>query len=61
MKKGECQVKKSIFWYLTLCSLLISAGVNGWDVFLGIAVVSNAILVVMDVVEKIRGSKADRG
>ena len=54
-------MKKSIFWYLTLCALLISASVNGWDVFLGIAVVSNAILVVMDVVEKIRGSKADRG
>ena len=53
-------MKKSIFWYLTLCALLISASVNGWDVFLGIAVVSNAILVVMDIVEKIRGFKADR-
>ena len=54
-------MKKSIFWYLTLCALLISGSVNGWDVFLGIAVVSNAILVVMGVVEKIRASKADRG
>ena len=53
-------MKKSIFWYLTLCTLLISASVNGWDVFLGIAVVSNAILVLMDIVEKLRGSKADR-
>ena len=53
-------MKKSIFWYLTLCTLLISAGVNGWDVFLGIAVVSNAIVVLMDVAEKLRGSKADR-
>ena len=58
--RGVCQVKKSIFWYLTLCTLLISASVNGWDVFLGIAVVSNAIVVLMDVAEKLRGSKADR-
>lgn len=54
-------MKKSIFWYLTLCALLISASVNGWDVFLGIAVMSNAILVIMDVVEKFHRPKADRG
>ena len=53
-------MKKSIFWYLTLCTLLISASVNGWDVFLGIAVVSNAILVIMDIVEKLHGSKVDK-
>jgi hypothetical protein len=53
-------VKKSIFWYLTLCTLLISASVNGWDVFLGIAVVSNAILVIMGIVEKIRDSKVNK-
>ena len=53
-------MKKSFFWYLTLCALLIQASVNGWDVFLGIAVVSNTVVVLMDVVRKIHGFKADR-
>ena len=53
-------MKKSFFWYLTLCALLIIASVNGWDVFLGIAVVSNAIVVLMDIARKIHRLKADR-
>ena len=50
-------MKKSNFWYITLCALLIIASVNGWDVFLGIAVVSNAILVIMDIIRKIHTFK----
>jgi hypothetical protein len=54
-------VKKSNFWFLTLCALLVIGSVNGWDVFLGIAVGSNAIVVLMEVVGRIHGLKADRG
>lgn len=50
-------MKNSDFWFLTLCTLLIIAGVNGWSIPLRIAVVSNALVVLMDVVKKIKALK----
>ena len=47
-------MKKSNFWYLTLCAFLVIAGVNGWSTWLRIAVVANAIVVLMDVIKRVR-------
>lgn len=47
-------MKKSIFWYLTLCALLIIASVNGWNVWYRIAVGANALVVLLDAVRKTR-------
>ncbi len=48
-------MEKSSFWFLTLCALLVIAGVNGWSIPLRIAAVANALVVLMDVV---RSAKA---
>lgn len=53
-------MKKSNFWLLTLCALLVIAGVNGMSPLLRIALAANAIVVLMDVVQTIHGFKADR-
>ena len=42
-------MKKSNFWFLTLCALLVIASVNGWNPYLKIAAASNALVVLMDV------------
>ena len=42
-------MKKSNFWFLTLCALLVIAGVNGWNLPLRIAAAANALVVLMDV------------
>lgn len=47
-------MKNSIFWYLTLCALLIIASVNGWNVWYRIAVGANALVVLLDVARKTR-------
>lgn len=47
-------MKKSIFWYLTLCAFLVIAGVNGWSAWLRVAVIANAIVVLLDVVRRVR-------
>lgn len=47
-------MKKSNFWFLTLCVFLMIAGVNGWSTWLRIAVAANAIVVLMDVVQSVR-------
>ena len=44
-------MKKSNFWFLTLCVFLMIAGVNGWSAWLRVAVIANAIVVLMDVVK----------
>ena len=46
-------MKKSNFWFLTLCALLIIAGVNGWSVPLRIAVAANALVVLIDVARRV--------
>ena len=43
-------MKNSNFWFLTLCALLVIAGVNGWSIPLRIAAVANALVVLIDVV-----------
>lgn len=53
-------MKKSNFWFLTLCVLLVIAGVNGWSIPLRVAVVANAVVVLMEVVRKIYKFKTDR-
>lgn len=47
-------MKNSGFWFLTLCTLLVIAGVNGWSIPLRIAAVANALVVLMDVVRSAR-------
>lgn len=47
-------MKKSHFWYLTLCAFLVIAGVNGWSTWLRIAVIANAIVVLLGVVKSAR-------
>lgn len=42
-------MKKSNFWFLTLCALLIIASVYGWSLPLRIAAVANGVVVLMDV------------
>jgi len=42
-------VKNSSFWFLTLCALLAIASVNGWNPYLSIAAIANALVVLMDV------------
>lgn len=42
-------MKKSNFWFLTLCALLVIADVNCWSLTLRIAAVANALVVLMDV------------
>lgn len=41
-------MKKSNFWYLTLCALLVIASVNGWTPSLSIAAAANAVVVLME-------------
>ena len=50
-------MKNSNFWYLTLCALLVVASVNGWDIWYSIAVGANAIVVLLDVVKRIKTIK----
>ena len=50
-------MKKSNFWFLTLCTLLVIAGVNGWNLPLSIAVAANALVVLLDVVKQIKTLK----
>ena len=45
--------KKATFWVITLCALLVIAGVNGWSLPLRIAVAANAVVVILEVVHTI--------
>lgn len=47
-------MKKSNFWILTLCALLVIASVDGWSVPLRVAVSANALVVLMDVMRSAR-------
>ena len=47
-------MKKIDFWFLTLCALLVIAGVYGWSLPLRIAVVANATVVLMGVTRSSR-------
>ena len=42
-------MKKTSFWFLTLCALVACAIVNGWNNFIRIAIISNAIVVLMEI------------
>lgn len=46
-------MKKNDFWFLTLCALLVIAGVNGWSTPLRIAAAANAVVVLIDVAKSI--------
>lgn len=45
-------MKNSNFWYFTLCALLVTASVNGWNISLSIAATANALVALMDVAKK---------
>ena len=45
-------MKKSKFWLITLCALLVIASVNGWSLYARIAVAANALVVLMDVARR---------
>lgn len=53
-------MKKSNFWFLTLCALLVIASVNGWSLPLRVAVAANAVVVLMEVAGRIYEFKKDR-
>ncbi len=53
-------MKKSNFWFLTLCALLVFASVNEMSPLLRVALAANAIVVLMEVVGEIRNFKTDR-
>lgn len=40
---------KNIFWFISLCALLLIAGANGWNIPLKVAVVANAAVVLLEV------------
>ena len=42
-------MKKSNFWTLTLCALLLIASATGWSIPLRIAVAANAAVVLIEV------------
>ncbi len=45
-------MKKSNFWMFTLCTLLIIAVLGNWSIPLRIAVVANALVVLIDVIKQ---------
>lgn len=45
-------MKKSNFWYVTLCALLIIASVHGMDTQLRIAITASAAVVLLEVVRE---------
>lgn len=45
-------MKNSNFWYFTLCALLVTASVDGWNTPLSIAATANALVVLLDVAKK---------
>lgn len=47
-------VKKN-FWFITLCALLVISANVGLNVFLRIALFANAVVILIDVVERLRG------
>ena len=47
-------MKNSDFWFITLCALLVIGSVTGWNIPLRIAVMANALVVLLDVVKKIK-------
>ena len=44
-------MEKSNFWYFTLCALLVIASVNGWSLSISVAIVANALVVVMNILK----------
>lgn len=46
-------MKNNIFWLTTLCVFLTTANVTGWNTPLRIAVVANALAVLVGVVRQI--------
>lgn len=46
--------KNNNFWFFTLCLLLVLTTVNGWNVYMRIAIALNAIIVLSSVIFKIR-------
>ena len=53
-------MKDSKFWFVTLCFLMVIANVNGMSMPLRIAIISNAIVVLMGIVAKLRRSIGDK-
>ncbi len=43
------------FWMISLCALLIIASVIGWNIPIRIAVGANAIVILINVIYKLKG------
>ncbi len=43
------------FWMISLCALLIIASVIGWSIPIRIAVGANAIVILINVIYKLKG------
>ena len=53
-------MKTARFWFMSLCCLLIIAAANGLNMPLRIAIIANAIVVLMKVGKQLHGLKSDR-
>lgn len=47
-------MKKSYFWFVLLCFLIVLANVIGLNIFLRIAIATNALIIIVNVIIKIR-------
>ena len=55
-------MKKSNFWFLTLCALLLIASATGWSIPLRIAVAANAVVVLIEAAhDAVALSQANKG
>lgn len=45
-------MKKSNFWFLTLCALLLIGSATGWSIPIRIAVAANAAVVLIETVRE---------
>lgn len=53
-KKGELQVGKRYFWFISLIALMIIGAISKWNIPVRIAVAANAVIVLINIFERIR-------
>lgn len=53
-KKGELQVGKRHFWFISLIALMVVGAISNWNIPVRIAVAANAVIVLISVFAQIR-------
>ena len=56
-KKGDCQMLKKNFWFLTLCVFLLISVNMGLNIPLRVAIAANAVVILIDVAREARRLK----